>query len=121
MSRPGKLTRDGTTVLPNVAWCDGFFCKFAGLMFRKQLEDGEGLLMVEGKPSRSGTSIHMLFMFIPLTVVWLDENLIVVDKIVAKPWRLAYVPKQAAKFTLETSTDYYDSFNLGDALVFEPN
>lgn len=121
MSKLGAVSVNGREVLSNVTYCDQFLCKFQGLMFRKQLADGEALIMAEKRPSKTGTSIHMLFVFMSLTVLWLDEDFKVVDKKLAKPWRLAYFPKQAAKYILETSTDSYDSFDLGDRLDFKPH
>jgi uncharacterized membrane protein (UPF0127 family) len=88
-------------------------------MFRGRLEPGEGLLMVERKASRSATAIHMLFMAFPIAVVWMDEAFRVVDKALAKPWRLAYVPAQAACYTLEAEPGLLDHVQIGDKLIFE--
>jgi len=118
----GRLinTTNSGIILSNVKWCDGFGCKFMGLMFRREIGTSDGLMFVEKRPSRTATAIHMFFMFIPISVIWLDEGFTVVDKRVARPWRPAYVPKKPAQYTLEAHTDLYDNIAIGDVFAFEP-
>lgn len=120
MSRWGALRRreDGASLLEKVQWCDSFFCKLRGLMFRRELAEGEGLLMVEDRASRLNTSIHMLFMWMPLGVVWLDADMLVVDMVLAKPWRLAYAPSAPAVYTLESAVSILDIVRIGDRLEY---
>ena len=58
--------------------------RMKGLLGRKELPPGEGLLI------RPGSSIHMFFMRFPIDAVFLDRDH-VVRKVVPdlKPWRLA--------------------------------
>lgn len=121
MSRSGQIITqpEGQVLLENVRWCESFLCKFMGLMFRKALEPGEGLLMVEPRLSRSSTAIHMLFMRFPIAAIWLDDHMQVVSKVLARPWRLAYIPEKPARFTLETSPEYLDQIEIGDKLAFK--
>jgi uncharacterized protein len=123
MAKVGRLlnTANGSVLLDKAVWCSSFFCKLRGLMFRAQLEPGEGLLMVEPWASRSGPSIHMLFMAFPIAAIWLDESFAVVDKVLAKPWALAYVPSRAAKYTLEAAPELLDRVAVGDTFAFEPS
>ena len=72
----------------SVKYCDSFLCRLRGLMFRKRLDPDDGLLLVQGKrDSRLDTSIHMLFVPFDLSVVWINTELMVVDKVIAKAWR----------------------------------
>ena len=59
-----------------------FWSRFAGLMFRRPLASGEGLLLMPC------SSIHMCFMRMALDVVYLDGNfrVLAVEKAL-KPWR----------------------------------
>ena len=120
MSRVGRLTHvpSGEVLLPKVRWCSGFFCKLRGLMFRDRLQPGEGLLMVERRASRSGTSIHMLFMNFSIATVWIDAEWRVVDKVHALPWRLMYAPAHPARYTLEAAPEILEMVSIGDELVF---
>nr|MBN1229884.1 DUF192 domain-containing protein [Anaerolineae bacterium] len=119
----GLLIResDNSTLLTRVKWCSSFFCRLRGLMFRRRLRQGEGLLLVEQFESRSATAIHMMFMFFPIAVIWLDREFRVVDRRLAKPWHPVYVPAQPAKYTLETHPDLLDAVQEGDSLVFHEN
>ena len=121
MATSGTVRRksDHQIILDNVRWCDYFLCKLKGLMFRRDLGPGEGLLMVEVTASRVTTSIHMLFMFMPLGILWLDSDMRVVDMVLAQPWRLAYFPSKAAQYVLETSPMILQHVVIGDSLQFE--
>lgn len=121
MPKTGCLlqTTGNTVLLDQVRWCDSFLCKLRGLMFRRGLAPGEGLLLVEPYTSRTGTAIHMLFMAFPIATIWLDDKFVVVDKVYAKPWRLAYAPSRAARYTLEAHPSLLDQVNIGDKLLFQ--
>ncbi len=121
MPRVGRLLNaaSGEELLSRVRWCASFGCKLRGLMFRRALEPGEGLLMVEPHASRTNTAVHMLFMAFPIAVIWLDDQLCVVDKAHARPWRLAYAPSDRARYTLEADVALLDRVEIGDCLVFE--
>ena len=101
-----------TPILAN--YCQSFFCQLRGLMFTKSLPEQQGLLLVQHSDSRLDASIHMMFMWMDLAVIWINSEHYVVDMILAKRWKLAYLPKQPAKFVLETDVSNLDSFNIGD-------
>jgi uncharacterized membrane protein (UPF0127 family) len=102
-----------------VGYCDSFICKLRGLMFRSRLPLDEGLLLVEKRDSRIDTSIHMLFVPFDLAVFWINSEMIVVDKIIAKSWRPAYFPKADARFTLEIHPDRLGDYEIGDKVEFK--
>lgn len=110
---------DGAVLLDKVRWCSSFFCKLRGLMFRKSLAAGEGLLLVESYESRIATAIHMLFMRFPIATIWLDKDFRVVDKKLARPWQLSLAPNKPAQYTLETHPHLLDSVEVGNRLIFE--
>lgn len=72
--------------------------------------------MVQRQDGRLASAIHMLFVPFPLAVFWLDEQLQVVDKVLAQPWRLAYLPKTAARYVLELHPAYFLLLNAGEKL-----
>jgi uncharacterized membrane protein (UPF0127 family) len=96
-------------------WCDTFACKLRGLMFRRRLAPGEGLLLVERSEGRTQTAIHMAMVFFPLGVIWLDADLRVVDKRVALPWRI-YAPGVPAQYVLEGEPAVLECVAKGDVL-----
>jgi uncharacterized membrane protein (UPF0127 family) len=99
--------------------CQSFFCQFRGLMFTKSLPEDYGLLLVQGSDSRLNSAIHMMFMRIDLAVIWINSDLQVVDTVLAQRWKMAYLPKEPAKYVLETSIDSFDNFKIGDSLRFD--
>ncbi|MBN1310439.1 MAG: DUF192 domain-containing protein [Anaerolineae bacterium] len=121
MPRVGRLlnTENNDVLLDQVRWCESFLCKLRGLMFRRSLYPGEGLLLVEAHASRVGTTIHMFFMAFSIAAVWLDDEFIVVDKALAKPWRPFYAPRKAARYTLEASPTLLEHVQIGTKLCFE--
>ena len=87
-----------------------------GFMFRRELELGEALLFVNPRETIADAAIHMLFVGMPLGVVWLDSERRVVDKVIAKPWRLHYAPSQLAKYFLEGPPSLLEQVSIGDCV-----
>jgi uncharacterized membrane protein (UPF0127 family) len=103
--------------LARARWCSSFLCRLRGLTFRRNLGEGEGLLLVETQEGRMNTAIHMFMVFFPITVAWLNEDFEVVDLKVAKPWRM-YIPSQASQYILELNSDMIDQVAVGDQLAW---
>ena len=99
-------------------YCDSFLCRLRGLMFRSSLAVDAGLLLVETRDSRIDTSIHMLFVFMDLAVVWINSEKIVVDTVLARAWRPAYAPSQPARYILEIHPSRLNEFKVGDHIEF---
>ena len=102
-----------------VQFCDSFLCRLRGLMFRSVLARDEGLLLVIGRDSRADSSIHMLFMSFDIAVFWINSEMVVVDKVIAKTWRPAYFPAKAARYTLEVHPSRYNDYEIGDKVEFQ--
>ena len=102
-----------------VGYCDSFLCKLRGLMFRPRLDPDDGLLLVEKRNSRLDTSIHMFFVPFDLAVFWINSDMTVVDKVIAKSWKPAYFPKADAKFTLEIHPNRWADYEIGDKVEFK--
>lgn len=104
---------------PRVAFCDTFLTQLRGLTFHPPLARDGGLILVGKRDSRLDSSIHMLFVSFDLCVVWINAEMRVVDKILARSWRPAYFSKRPAKFVLEIHPDRWADFEIGDAVEFE--
>jgi uncharacterized membrane protein (UPF0127 family) len=100
-------------------YCDSFLCRLRGLMFSSSLEPEIGLLLVEQRESRIDTAIHMLFVFMDLAVIWINSDKVVVDTVLARAWRLAYAPRQPARYILEIHPDRLNEFKIGDRIEFQ--
>lgn len=91
---------------------DSFFSRFMGLMGKKTLKQGTGLLI---KPCNS---IHMLFMRFPIDAVFLgSENKIVYIIKGIKPWRLSpLISKAHCVLELPAGTIESSLTEVGDRL-----
>ena len=74
-----KFLINGATL--EIELADNFLKRLRGLMFRRRLEEGRGLLLAPCN------SVHMLFMRFAIDVIYLDENFCI-KKIVRNltPW-----------------------------------
>ena len=106
---------DGTL---RIKYCDTFLTQLRGLTFRARLARDEGLLLVGTRDSRLDSSIHMLFVAFDLSVIWINSQMQVVDKVLAKSWRPAYFAKQPAKYVLEMHPERWEEFQIGDTVQF---
>ena len=87
---------DGTVVCECCAVADGPFTRMKGLLGRKSLPPGEGILL------RPASSIHMWFMRFAIDAVFLDDDLRVLRVVAGlRPWRIA--AQRGAKAVLELS------------------
>lgn len=99
--------------------CESFVCRFRGLMFRSRLDVDDGLLLEMGRDSRLDASIHMFFVPFDLAVIWINSDLCVVDKVLAKAWHPAYFPARAARYTLEIHPHRFEDFSIGDRVELQ--
>jgi uncharacterized membrane protein (UPF0127 family) len=100
-------------------YCQSFFCQLRGLMFRKMMPDDQGLVLVQRADSKINSSIHMMFMWIDLAVIWINSEYTVVDRVLARRWKLGYLPKSPAMYVLETGVEHINDFEVGDKVYFE--
>ena len=99
--------------------CDTFLTQLRGFTFRARLSRDEGLLLVGKHDSRLDSSIHMLFVSFDLAVFWINSEMQVVDKVLAKSWRLAYFSKHPARYVLEIHPDRWGDYEVGDIVQFK--
>src|ERR671936_1514545 len=85
---------NGRTVCERCVLADTALARMKGLLGRRELPDGEGILL------RPASSIHMAFMRFPIDAVFLARDLTVL-KVVRElaPWRMA--AKRRAHSVLE--------------------
>jgi uncharacterized protein len=96
-----------------VKWCESFWSKFLGLMFKEQLQENEGLLIVNQNESIINSSIHMFFMRFDICVVWINSQFEVVDMRDARRWQPFLFPQKPAKYVLELNDNMSDRITIG--------
>ena len=102
-----------------IKYCDTFLTQLRGFTLRDRLSPDEGLLLVGTRDSRIDSSIHMLFVSFDLAVIWINSDMQVVDKVLAKSWRPAYAAKQPAKYVLEVHPDRWGEYEIGELVEFQ--
>lgn len=103
----------GTVVAEDVRVADGVWSRFWGLMGRRSLPEGGGLLL------RPSSSIHTAFMRFPIDVVFLDRELRVVKVAPEmKPFRAAAAFRGAhSALELNAGTAAKAQVEAGDQLA----
>lgn len=113
-----ELTKsESPSTIVIVKYCDTFGSKLLGLMFTKELDPDRGIIIAEGRASRLNTAIHMFFMNYDITVLWLDEDLVIIDKVLAKKWMPMYLPNQPAKYVVELHESRFGDYVVGQKLL----
>jgi uncharacterized membrane protein (UPF0127 family) len=106
---------DGSPVCERCLLAETPLTRLRGLLGRKQLEQGEGLLL------RPASSIHMWFMRFPIDAVFVDrENRVlrVVEHLA--PWRLAACRGAKAVIELPAGEAARVGLVAGDRLSLKP-
>lgn len=99
--------------------CASFLCRLRGFTFRKSVPMELGLLLRHEKESRLDTAIHMLGVFIDLSIIWIDSKHQVADVQLARRWRPFYIPARPAQYVLEISAQRIADFRVGESVVIE--
>lgn len=79
-----RIYCDDVLLADNVTTADSFFKRFIGLMGKRQLDHGEGLLL-------RCSAVHCFFMKIPIDVIYIAKNMTVLGKETLNPWRIGKI------------------------------
>lgn len=112
-------TRTCEVILARAKVCAGFFSRLAGLQWQRKLDAGAGLLFKCRRSSRLFATAHSLGMRFDIAVLWLDEDFTIVDMKLSRTWRIAHVPKAAARYYLEADPALLDKARIGDGLSID--
>ncbi len=95
------------------------FFKTKGLMFSKPLKNGQALILEATEESISGSTIHMLFVFFKIDVIWLDQEKKVVDiKYGVRAFTPSISPREPAKYIIEVKKNTAKNIQIGDEIEF---
>ncbi len=90
---------------------DSFMKRLVGLMGKKRLQPGEGLLL-------SCSSIHCFFMKIPIDAVYISKKMTVLGTQTLKPWRIGkWYP--GTKYVLELQAGAASAVDPGAKISLE--
>jgi uncharacterized membrane protein (UPF0127 family) len=106
-----NLTR-GTVVCEHAVIADHALRRLRGLLGRRALPAGEGLLL------QPAPSVHTAFMRFPIDVIFLDRDLRVVKCVDdLRPWRTASARRARATLELATGEASAREIEVGDRLA----
>lgn len=108
----------GRVLIKEARWCDSFTSHLEGFTFRRELQPGEGLVLVHSIESRVNAGITMLFVFLDLGVLWVNREGEVVDTVLARPWRPIYLPKAPALTVVEAAPEILNHVQVGDQISY---
>ena len=106
-----KIISKNKEIFSNARFVDGF-----GLMFKRKLKKEEAVILRLARESRIYSSIHMIFVFYSIYVVWLDKNKVVVDIKKAYPFQPFLMSKKGSMYVIESC--YKPELIIGDNLEF---
>jgi|AGTN01.3.fsa_nt_gi Uncharacterized conserved protein len=117
----GDLRRsDGTVVASDVEMADTVLKKITGVMFRRRLPPGFAMVFDMGREMRTNIAIHMVFVFVPIDVVYLDKSRTVVDiRHRLQPWIGIAIPKRRARYAIEIPAGAAEEHRLKEGDVLE--
>ncbi len=103
--------RGGYTLLSHGQPADGFWSRFKGLMGKRSLGQGEGVLIYPC------SSVHTWFMRMPIDVVYVSRQ----DEVVAidrglRPWRIGRLHR-GVRYVVEVAAGVAAQVRPGDRLV----
>ena len=107
-------------VVSKTRFADSSWKKFRGLMFEKRERFDYALVFDFGRETQWGASIHMLFVFFPIDLIYLNEKKQVVDlQESVLPWTLNYTPTKPARYLIEMPLENGKKISLGDQLEWK--
>ncbi len=110
------LKVNGKTLMKNVKLAKTNWQRMKGLMFEDIRKFNYALIFEFPSESRVGCSIHMIFVFFPIDIVFLNKNKEVVDKITLNPFTPNYTPKKAAKYVIELPNGNAKKIKIGSKI-----
>ena len=110
----------GFVIEDKVRIAKSFFSQLRGLMFVGKKSFDYALVFPLPAKSVIGASIHCLFVFFPIDVIYLDENKKVVDvKRNVPPFALYRQPARPAKYFIEVNSGKAGRTTAGDRLEWQ--
>ena len=112
-----ELINNNILIADKVKYSKNFVSKARGLMFSKPLRKGQALVLEANNEGILDTTIHMLFVFFCIDVLWLNKDKEVVDireNIKAfTPW---IMPGKEAKYIIELPKNTAKHIKIGDRI-----
>ncbi len=120
MTKYIRILKENLVIALKAKYCDSLLSRLKGLMFSSRLMLGEGVVLVASYESILSTTVHMLFVFFPIDIIWLNSAKKVVDvKKNVLPFMPFIAPRKAAKYVIELPKGCAKDIKIGDRLRFK--
>lgn len=107
-------------IMPKVKIADTHWKKTKGLMFEDKNKFDYALVFDLGKESQISATIHMMFVFFPIDVVYLNKEKRVVDIVKGlKPFTPSYTPKARSCYFIELPEGKASGIGINDSLEWQ--
>ena len=103
------LKYNGIEIAKNIEFAKTIISQMSGLMFRKNVPDGFAMIFVMKKPSY--VNVHMLFVFFPIDVIFLDDNKKISGLAGLSPWT-GYKAIKNIKYVIEMRAGTIKKYKL---------
>lgn len=103
------LKYNGAVIAKNIEFARTLLKQALGLMFRESILPDYSMIFIIRKPSR--VNVHMLFVFFPIDLIFLDDEKKVMGFSRLKPW-VGFKAMKDIKYVLEMKAGTIDKFNL---------
>ena len=110
------LKSNNKVIMRNIRFAKSTLERTKGLMFEEKKKFNYALIFEFPIESKIGTSLHMLFVFFPIDVLFLDKNKSIVDKVTLQPFIPNYTPKKAAKYVIEMPIGKAKGLKIGQKI-----
>jgi uncharacterized membrane protein (UPF0127 family) len=114
------LKYNGVEIAKNIEFARTTFRHVLGLMFRKSIPYDYSMIFILKKPSQ--VSIHMLFVFFPIDVIFLNKEKKIMGFSRLRPW-VGYKAMEDIKYIIEMKAGTIEMFHLcaGGQMEFDDN
>jgi len=113
-----KLIINEQIILNNMKIKKNIFSVAKGLMFSPKQEVKNGVLLkLTGDFNRKkGATVHTIFCFYSIDILFVNKNGKVVDKTTLKPWTLKYTPREKCRFIIESYKNTFNSIPINSKI-----
>ena len=103
------LKYNGVEIAKNIEFVRTTLGHALGLMFRNDISYDYAMIFILKKPSK--VSIHMLFVFFPIDVIFLNEDKKIMGLSRLRPW-VGYKAMEDIKYIIEMKAETIEMFHL---------
>ena len=96
-------------IINSVEYADTYTKRLTGLMGKKTFK---GMLFKQQRREKIFSIIHTSFMKVPIDIIYINNNMKVIEKTMLKPWKI-HIPKHNnIKYILELPEEYSKLYNI---------